>query len=320
MRLKQNASRWVAYAVLSLTLMGCSSSGGDDPEQAQASGEGSPATGLSLAASSTSSPAITLAECGSVPPSDVSFSSVAATPSPMLPGSIFEGLVDPDSATNQANFWSIDLEPGTYGVFVDSNTLDGDSSNIGLSVIASVPDEDAVQIVRSNEIDQRMRAFSLIDVNRASTITFQIEPRFGAEDYSVAVFENGAAVPSPYFSDCPSIADFPLGDSRVFALQPQIADAVNDVWFRVDLPVNLDQYELSATASYLDGESRNLIYDAILYDQYGQTDRQQTVIHTNEIEVSFATSGQIEITEPGVRWLRFINTRSTALQVESTLY
>lgn len=316
---KKNAPVRVAYAICSLTLFGCSSSDSGDGGNSDDNPASIPemAAALPVSVSDATSAIISLAECGSIAPGEAIFSSDAATPTAMLPGNLYNGLVDPDSATNQANYWAIDLEPGTYGVFIDSNTLEGDDDNIGLSVYGSVAGEQELRLIRSNEVDQRIRASTLIDVNVAVTLALQVEPRFESEEYTLAVFENGAAVPSPYFSDCPEISDFAIGDSKIFSLAPQINSAVNDVWFRTSLPV--DRYTLDATASYLDGMSTNMMYDAVLYDQYGQTARSDTVIRVNEIEVSFTDSGQVLPTEAGVRWLRFVNSHNNALQVEATL-
>ena len=44
------------------------------------------------------------------------------------------GRIDPEAATNKIHYWDVDLVAGNYHLVLDSATIDGRDTNIGLEV------------------------------------------------------------------------------------------------------------------------------------------------------------------------------------------
>lgn len=244
--------------------------------------------------------------CDSQPISDAQQSNDPAAPTNMIPGQIVSGRIDPSSATNIEHFWSITLAAGFYHIVLESDRVDSANSNLGLILtdLNGFAAEDDVDLLASNESGYRARNHEFIEILEARTIVLKVTPRFTGEDYTFGIFENGSAVPSPYYTDCPTITTLSLNTTEALTL-PLVSSADDDRWYLVDLAAS--DYIIKSTAARTDGNNSNLIYEFGQIDQFGQNDRYVTVSRVNEVGTNTTGLGALTRTEPGPVWVRLRN-------------
>lgn len=279
-------------------------------------GTGNPTTG-NVSALNSNIPLFITSACDALPASDAVQSNTVAAPTAITTGQIVTGRIDPDSATNTEHFWSIDLQPGFYHVVLESSRIDDRSSNLGIELTDLVGFEtaDDLRIIRANEVGYRARNHAFIEIAQARTLILRAEPVHSAEDYSFAIFENGSAVPSPFFSNCPDITPISLGTTQALVL-PESNSIADEQWYQIDLEA-ID-HVLQSTAARVDGADRNIIYKFTYVDQFGQNSRIEDIGTVNEVGVTANGSGALNRTEPGNVWIRLVN-RNAELTMEFTL-
>jgi len=251
-------------------------------------------------------PQFNTSACDTLPVSDAIQSNAVSAPTAITTGQVVKGRIDPDSATNTEHFWSVDLLPGFYHVVLESSRVDDAWSNLGivLTDLRGFESADDVQILRGNEIDYRSRYHAFIEVEQARTMVLRAAPNHRAEDYLFAIFENGSAVPSPFFSNCPSISTLSLGTTESLTL-PESNSIADDRWYQVEL--NAIDHVLQSSAARTDGRNSNIQYRFRTLDQFGQSSRIMQTGRVNEIGVTATGSGPINRTEPGNVWIRLVN-------------
>lgn len=278
--------------------------------------DGTQTTGA-ISALTNSVPQVVTSACDALPVSDAVQSNDVSAPTAITTAQLVNARIDPDSAANTEHFWSIDLQPGFYHVVLESSRIDDRSSNLGIELtdLRGFETADDVQIIQGNEIDFRARTYAFIEVEQARTVVLRAEPSFAAQEYSLAIFENGSAVPSPFFTNCPDIAPLSLGTTESLAL-PESSSIADDRWYQIELDA-IDHLLLSS-ASRTDGRDSNIIYTFTYLDQFGQISRIETASQVNEIGVSANGSGSLNRSEPGNVWIRLRN-NNAELTMEFTL-
>jgi len=255
--------------------------------------------------------------CGAMPIADIRSSSSASAPAVFTTDTVVNGRVDPESGSNTVNYWSVDLQPGFYHLVQDATRLDGRNANLGLEFTdVSGPDAEASPLLlSSNELGFHIRDHVFLEIEQARTMTIQVTPRFGAEDYAFGLFSNGTAVPSPFFDDCPTITPLSLGTTEALTL-PLSQEVDDQKWYSIDL--DAQDYVLSSTATRTDGTDRNIIYSSDYGSQFGKTSRFEQISRVNELGITRAdNSGALRPSEAGEVWIRLRS--STELNVEFTL-
>ena len=81
----------------------------------------------------------------------------------------------------------------------------------------------------------------------ARTLILHLTHNFTAEEYRFGVFENGRAVPSPLFHDCPTFKSLSL-DTTESVFLPQENNSTDDRWYLVDLEPG--DYEVSSQGGH----------------------------------------------------------------------
>ncbi|MEM6931309.1 MAG: hypothetical protein AAF602_30545, partial [Myxococcota bacterium] len=144
------------------------------------------------------------APCGTIGVSTTEPSTDLDAPALFEVGEIVGGRLDPEATTNFRHFWDVEIEEGVYHLVVDNDVPGGGSTNTGIEVVQL--DGAGVELdtlLRGNEIDHRVRLHTVIVADRATTLRLEVSSVHGLEDYQLAVFEGDAAVPSPFFDECP---------------------------------------------------------------------------------------------------------------------
>jgi len=264
-----------------------------------------PTTGM-LSALTSNIPQYNASNCGTIPVSDAVQSNDVSAPTAMTVAQIVKGRIDPDSAANTEHFWSIDLQPGFYHVVLDSSRVDDGWSNLGiiLTDLRGFESDDDLEILRGNEVDYRSRYHSFIEVEQARTIVLRATPNHRAEDYAFGIFENGTAIPSPFYSNCPDITALSLGTTESLTL-PESSSIADDRWYQIEL--DAIDHVLQSTAARTDGKNSNIQYTFSFLDQLGQSSRIFEADRVNEVGVTATSSGPINRTESGNVWIRLVN-------------
>ena len=147
--------------------------------------------------------------CGSLPISTAVQSNTMSAPTAMVAGQLVSGIIDSGSdaaSTNIEHYWSIALEPGDYHVVLDSKRVDDDLNSLGIRLSELHANGGVTDLFSGNgEFAYRSRTHGFFSVVVARTLLLRLTPNYGAEDYTFGIFANGSAVPSPLFSDCPTI-------------------------------------------------------------------------------------------------------------------
>jgi len=295
------------------TVTAIDAAGNSSAASAQACATVSVQSSIPVMTPDQTAPNFPLADCGSISSTNTTFSGDIDQPGLFDVGTIVTGQVDPNSELNQANFWNVPVIAGGYHLVIDSTRVDGRRSNIGM--IVNVLDEFGVEqsrVIRGNEISSRNRAHAFLTFSADTTLRVQIETNFAAENYVLGLFANGTSVPSPYFTDCPSIANLSLNMPLVVELDTM--DQVGGEQFlRVDAaPAN---YRLILDAVRADGLRSNIIYSIETRDQVGQAARGSRIVNVNDIGTTNRSTALVDTTDLGEHWLRFDN-RNDALSIE----
>ena len=249
----------------------------------------------------SSNPVFVSGNCGSIPTTDTSSSTNIDQPALFSPNSVVGGRIDPDAVTNKIHYWDVDLIAGSYHLVLDSATIDGRDTNIGLKVTEL--NLDGVELenpIRVNKVDKRTRAHAFLEVKTDQTLRLEIQPNFGAEDYLIGVFQNTLAVPSPHFTNC-----FPIGNMAIGAKQNIALLNDDEQWFTIDFDAK--DYKLTVDAARTDGDRSNIIYQVTTLDRFGQASREKRIIRSNEVDTFVRLTGSLNVTEPGTKWIRVRN-------------
>jgi len=254
--------------------------------------------------------------CGSLPISDAAYSNDSSAPTRILTGQIVSGRIDPGSATNNEHFWSIALEAGYYHVVLESERADKQSANLGLRLIdlkGSSTNND-VQMLWGDQTAFRARNYAFIEVKEARVMQIRAVPNYDAEDYRLAIFHNGNAVPSPFLADCPSVKPLSVDTGEALTL-PGVTGWETDRWYSVELAARADLL-LNSRAAITSGEPSNIQYEMAYVDQFGQEDRFETVFTVDDYETNTAGTGALYVEEPALFWFRIQNKNQNELEFD----
>ena len=230
-------------------------------------------------------PQYLLADCGSIPTSSTLFSGDIDQPAVFEVGTIVQGQINPSLSTSVANFWDINLSPDGYHILLDTITNDGAVRNIGTT--ADFLDAFGVEqqrLFRLNEIGRRNRASAYMVVDTTTRTRLQIGTRFNrGENYTLGIFANGMAVPSPYFTDCPSVIVLAPRVSQTLELNGRNSPG-SDAFALITNPSAA--YQLTVDATRVDGRRSNIIYSIDSVDQFAQSSRETQIGRINDIGIN----------------------------------
>ena len=179
-----------------------------------------------------------------------------------------------------------------------------------------VPHAGEVELLKGEKTDYQARFHTYFSVEEARTMVVRVKGDNSAENYVLAIFKNGASVPSPFFSECPVINLLSLDTTETFVL-PRIENSTDYHWFRA--PLVTADYSINTSASQLDDTSCQIQYEFILVEQFGQSER-FTPIGSIDKPGPVATSIVLEFERRGFApaWIRVQN-NNCELSVEFTL-
>jgi len=255
----------------------------------------------------TTTPVYVTTSCDAAPTPETTAASVIATaPAAFVVDTLVGGRLGLNSTDDNEHFWTTQLEAGIYHLVLDSGTTTGGDFSVGLQVDSLDSNGEVIeQLLRTVRVDNRIRVASRLILTSPTTLRLGISPVSGLEDYLFGVFLNGSPVPSPFFSDCPTIGSLSLATTESFPLGPANDPMSNEIWFESTLEDAA--HTLTTTATVPNGDERNIIYSARIYSQFGQDSRETDVININEINTTLESSGPFQPLGAGTHWIRFRN-------------
>jgi len=252
-------------------------------------------------------PVYITSSCDTAPaPESTAASVIATAPAGFLVDTLVGGRLSRNSTDDNEHFWTTQLEAGIHYLVMDSGTTTGRDGSLGLQVDSIDGNGDVIeQLLRTTKVDNRIRVASRLILTAPTTLRLRISPVFGLEEYLFGIFLNGSPVPSPFFSNCPTIRNLSLATTETFSLGPANDPETNEVWFETTLE-DAD-HSLTTTATIPNGDERNIIYSARFYSQFGQDSRETDVLSANEIGTTLESSGSFAPISAGTHWIRFRN-------------
>jgi len=268
----------------------------DAPSRATPSGPGSAGETV---------PTFARAKCGSLEVGSATASADRSKATPVSPGQLVGARIDPTSTSSSEHYWSAELRAGAYHLVVDSKTATGKVRNIGIEVQRlDARGNEQGTLMRGNEIGRRYRDSGFFEVPSDGVVQFKIRGVFDMEDYVLGIFSNEAPIPSPYFTDCPTITPLDLDKPEAFRLESEGSPG-DEQWFSLDLDPGDFSFLLGATQA--SGKVTNLQYSVDLLDGLGQEDRRRRLMFANEIDTSFQAERMHAVGEKTPFWLRLRN-------------
>ncbi len=292
-----------ALVLLCVQLAGCSSDSTNNSEQPEQPEQIDDILDLS-------SPQIVRSLCGSLDVQQASVSTDVDSPTPIGIGSIGESSFS-STSENSENYWEFDLSRSHYNLIIDS---DISSSNFAAAIKASIVDQSGVeQEILIKELTprfRRIRSYAFFESTSDSKIILKIEPNtiFGDVSYQLAVLENGAAVPTPYLTNCPEVTQISLATTESFDIDPSA-----EKWFSIELDTG--NYDVGVLATKLGSLLFAIQYDLSALSEFAQLETSSQLASV-EVEDTSQLDALLTIENPGLIYLRFNNARFGPLNIE----
>ena len=148
------------------------------------------------------------------------------------------------------------------------------------------------------------RAYEYLEILNPTTMTLKVEPSYsGTMNYVMGIFPNGVSVPSPRFTDCPTITRVSLDTTASVALNE--LNSVGDYrWFQLNLGAG--DYTLDTSARSSDAYTG---YRVEILQRFGE-DESERVASEATSNTSVSSSDQFTALDDGEVWLRVENVYS----------
>ena len=247
-------------------------------------------------------------ECGSLPVASTATSNSLDAPAELFVGQVVRAQIVPGSASDDFHVWQVALEPGSYHLVADASLSNGDPTPLRLrleSIGSSSVDLEQAQTGAVALFD--LRVINFLEITSAQTLTFTAEAQADvSHDYTLGIFSNGSAVPSPGFERCLPITSLSL-DSTQSVTVPSQRIREDNFWYSINLESGT--YRLDASTS--SASIAVLGYDFTVFSGFGETASLEVVTLGVAADTFFATSDTFEVERDGLIWIRLSNTAAT---------
>lgn len=295
MKPKRPSRTTVAIAVL-LAMSACSSS--SDEPVTDADDNGTDPTGLFGPAQ------YIVSECGSLAVSAVVPDNSLTAPSPLTVGEPVRGQIEPDSVDNDFHTWQVSLEPGNYHLIADVSVLKEGQDSIGLKIqTLGAPSAENQDLAADFHSGLDLRIYKFLEIRTAQIMTLQVDAGYNSiHNYTMGIFSNGTAVPSPTIERCLPVNALSLDTTESVDLESDDSRE-DDRWFRIDLT----EQEYLLDASTTSTETTSIGYEFELFEQFGQTSETQTITAEFLSGTALTSSDTFEPETAGTSWIRLRN-------------
>jgi hypothetical protein len=227
---------------------------------------------------------------------------------------LVKGQLSEDSSVLSFDVWQISLQPGNYHLIVDSWMVSEESGSHGVRVtsLGDTTDNDE-RLMSTAASGFSERGYEFLEILNPTTMRVKVEPTYGETmNYVMGIFPNGSSVPSPRFTECPSITTLSLETTASVPLN-ELTDAEDQRWFRLDLGEGVYTLDVSLQS----GESP-LGYRVELMQQFGE-DESERVASEAASTTPVTSSDEFTVLNDGDVWLRVENVYRTSGNLELTV-
>jgi len=262
---------------------------------------------------------IITSECGSAPSAATVATNSVTSPPEFFVGEPVNGQLAPDSTTDNFHVWQIALEPGNYHFVAD--TWDGEAEKTAIGIeIESLGETtaDNERIAADTEFTYDLRVYEYLEIQSAQVLTLKVDAAYDEiHNYTMGIFQNGTAVPSPGFNRCLPINALSL-DSTQTATVGGDNDRENSAWYQINL--SSGEYTINASTSSVEDDA--IGYEITVFDEFGQGSDGERVSTDSEFGNLLTTSDTFVLDTDGSVWIQLRNAYSAeddALVVEFTV-
>lgn len=247
---------------------------------------------------------VVLSACDSLPIATEVASNDPANPINIAAGTLHSGQVISDTF----GYYTASLDAGHYLLVVDAQDISG-ITNTAIAVdLRDSAGEYSQRLVESLDLD-KLRVLSDFTLASPDTIALRVsehEITTSRENiYTMGIFNVGEPVPSPFFTDCPTVIDVVDGVPVSFEFE---SGYDNEVFLAFDV-ATIEAYEADLFLANIRGAG-GIFARVTLTDEYGQLDKGATFFNSRVafINTSSDTDSQTAPFTPGKtgrNWLRF---------------
>lgn len=249
-------------------------------------------------------PQFIVSECGSVPSAMTVPSTTIDSPAEFFVGEPVDGQLVPGSDSNSSHIWQITLEAGNYHLVVDTFDIPDPMSTVGISVTSlGAATADNEDLLTGIDFSFDLRSFEFLEIRNPQVLTLRVDARFDQiHNYTMGIFANGTAVPSPTFNRCQPVNFLALDTTQSVTLENSTSRD-DDIFYRLELTSG----EFILNASTSTPEDSLLGYQFDLLTGFGETQDPFVISTDSEFASSLVTSDSFENSFEGTAWLRLRN-------------
>jgi hypothetical protein len=244
-------------------------------------------------------PQFLLAECDSLPISEAQATNNEDAPTSLSVGQLVQGQLISESTVLNKDIWQVDLQPGNYHLIIDGWLASEELGSIGAKV-TTVGDNETLYFKPGS--DYFLRGYEYLEIVNPTTIVMKVEPIYNkAMNYVMGIFANGASVPTPRFTRCPSVTRISLDETQSLTL-PDV-NALDDYrWYRLNLAAGVYNFDAS-----MDSGQGSLGYRMNLFQRFGDYDERETIANETTSNNSLSSNDPFTVLDDNDVWIRLQN-------------
>lgn len=255
-----------------------------------------------------------ITECNSAEVTTAQAPNDVSNPTLISTEQLVQGQLSEDSTTLSFDVWQVDLQPGNYHLIVDSWMASEESGTHGVRVTSlgeTTDDDERLMSTAASGFSER--GFEFLEILNPTTLRLKVEPTYGETmNYVMGVFPNGGSVPSPRFTDCPSITTLSL-ETTVSVPLNELTASEDQRWFQLNLAAGDYTLDVSMQSS-----ESPIGYRVELMQQFGE-DESERVASEAASTTPVTSSDQFTALNDGDVWLRVESVYSTSGNLELTV-
>jgi hypothetical protein len=227
--------------------------------------------------------------------SQKSASSNEKAPTQIEAGEIVKGRLG-DGNSGIQHFWKVKAPKGRYRVVLDAKIANDDHGVIQTRVHAMASGStESSRIIATNEADFRTRAAIWIDTTNEDLI-LRVDNELRIVDYWLAIFPEGAQIPTPYFVRTPTVQPLEFGKAASAALDPKPGSPAG-AWYSMALKAS--DYKITTEFKRTDGKKTNVQAYVDMFGDIGETpgNMETRICTVNEVDTGATCSVKLVLAQ-----------------------
>ena len=259
-------------------------------------------------------PQFNLSDCDSAEVTAAQALNDVTAPTTISTEQLVQGQLAEGSAVLNFDVWQIDLQPGNYHLVVDSWMASRELGYHGVRVTSlgeTSDDDESLLSSAAQGFDER--AYKYLEILNPTTMKIKVEPAYSETmNYVMGIYPNGASVPSPRFTDCPTTTRASLDTTTSVTLNDM--NSTEDYrWIQLYLSAGVYTLDTSMQSS-----EAYTGYNVELIQRFGEDESERVAREANS-GTSVTSSDQFTALDDGEVWLRVENVYSNSGNLELTV-